>query len=181
MASIQPRPTKREALLPKDGRASRLSRLFRRSAFGMTVETSDGIEIEDALISKSMFFSTVRNGKYEVECQIGSAGNPNAWMVFAFAMGESDSTFPGILIEFNQDGSIDAMLEQLMLATDDPRHFKVVEVVPLYPHLEDTFVEVVAEMVADRIIDDLFTRGVPQKPNRFQHTPSQPRNGGARS
>jgi len=170
-----------EVILPQNERGTRLARLFRRSALGMRIRAASDLELENVLTSKSLFFSSVGNGAYEVECQIGSGDNHDAWMIFAFAPGEADSPFPAVLIDFNQDGTIDAMIEQMLLATDDPRHFKVVSTVPLYPHLDDPFVEVVAEKVADRIIDDLFIRGVPQNPERFQRPPDQSRTGRARS
>ena len=110
----------------------------------------------DPFLANSLFFSEVRGGAYKVECRRDLIDDFTDIALFVFGQPRADGLIPNLLIQFSPNGSLEALVEQLVQPTGAPNTFKPVKAIPRAPDQNDRFEEVIAEKVADRLIADLL-------------------------
>jgi hypothetical protein len=145
------------SLQPDHTRAEKLRRLFRRSARFLAVHAAEDPCAKEPSLLGSSFFSRVQGREYFVESRIGFGPDSTA-LVFFVTAAPIDGVVPNVLLQFSPQGAVKGVVETSLSPSEEKGIFSPTEAIPLAPHHTDVFQEVLAEKVADQIIDDLLTR-----------------------
>ncbi len=139
------------------GRIVTLREIFKRSASRWQVLPGRDPLTENPNLSNSQFFSEVRGGRYFIETALGGWGEPEGRGLFLVADGANADRIPNIMVQLKADGSLIAVIEQTVTRSGEG-DYTPISARPLFPGLTPDD-EILAEEVADIVINHLRTRG----------------------
>jgi hypothetical protein len=147
-------------LHPDQIRAGKLALLFRQSSSFREVDQTAAEECAAAIMPGG-FFGRLARAPYQVKCSVGFAKQEGLLQLFAVEKTSGGNGMASLVAEFLPDGELRGMVDLVIAPSCRPGLYEVTEARPLAPNPEDAMEEILAEMVADRVLDDLLNRSRP--------------------
>lgn len=141
-------------------RAAKLALLFRQSSSFRQVDQAAAAQCAAANTSGG-FFERLEGAPYQVKCSVGFGKQEGLLQLFAVGKASGEHGMASLVAEFLPDGELRGMVDLVIAPACQPGLYEVREARPLAPNPEDAMEEILAEMVADRVLDDLLNRSRP--------------------